>query len=82
MEDNLQQLIHDNNLVPINLQDVNGIWTRVNRKNPEEERSVIDYILVTQNLAENVCDVIVDEEGSYRIKGRTHSDRNTLLVTS
>jgi exonuclease III len=77
----LQKLIDDNNLVPINLKDKNGLWTREDRNNPEKQKSIIDYILLSQNLAENVTDIIVDEVGTYRIKGRSHSDHNSLLVT-
>ena len=77
----LQKLIDDNNLVPINLKDKKGLWTREDRKHPEKQKSIIDYILLSQNLAENVTDIIVDEVGTYRIKGRTHSDHNSLLVT-
>merc|ERR1712018_964343 len=77
----LQKLIDDNNLVPINLKDKKGLWTREDRKYPEKQKSIIDYILLSQNLAENVTDIIVDEVGTYRIKGRTHSDHNSLLVT-
>ena len=41
----LQELITDTNLIPISLKADRGIWTRVNRNNPNE-KSIINYILV------------------------------------
>ena len=47
----LQELITDTNLIPISLKADRGIWTRVNRNNPNE-KSIIDYILVDSKTAE------------------------------
>ncbi len=75
----LQDMIDFNKLHIASLNTSTGIWTRVNRQNPQE-RSVIDYILVTEGLSNKIAHTIVDEEGTYRIKGRRESDHNTMII--
>ena len=65
----LGEIMDNNDLTPANLNSNHGIWTRVNRKNAEK-KSVIDYILTTEQMARNIQSVIVDEEGNLRIKGK------------
>ena len=54
-------------------------WTRQNR-NKIEEKSIIDYILTTEKISNCAKEVIVDEQGLYRMKGRKESDHNTILM--
>ncbi len=75
----LQQLINNTNLTPLNTEGQNGLWTRVNRNNPEE-RSVIDYILTTPNIKKQVKDTYVDEKGDLRLKGKKETDHNTIIT--
>jgi len=75
----LQGLIDDLQLKPISLKSHTGTCTWKNRHN-NEEHSTIDYIITTEKLAKQTREVIVDEEGIYRIKGRKHSDHNTILT--
>lgn len=76
----LEEFIKDLDLDPVTLNSETGIWTRVNRKNPTE-RSVIDYILMDKKTSKEASDIIVDEEGIYRLKSKdTHSDHNSLLA--
>ncbi len=75
----LQQLINNTNLTPLNTEAQNGLWTRVNRNNPEE-RSVIDYILTTTNIKKQVKDTYVDEKGDLRLKGKRETDHNTIIT--
>ena len=77
--DNTQQ-ITDTNLIPISLKADRGIWTRVNRKKPNK-KSIIDYILVDSKTAVEVEEIIVDEIGTHRLRGKRESDHNTLLMT-
>ena len=49
----LREIINNNNLKPVNLEANHGIWTRVNRRN-DAEKSVIDYILITDQIACNI----------------------------
>ena len=63
----------------ISLKANRGLWTRVNRNNPLE-RSVIDYIIGTKEIAEAVEWIEIDEEGTIRIKGKKDSDHNTIAL--
>ena len=76
----LQNIIEDNNLIVANLKADAGIWTRVNRKN-NKKKSVIDYILTTPYVANNIQTLIVDEEGHLRIKGKNETDHNTITMS-
>ena len=76
----LREIMDNNDLTPANLKSNHGIWTRVNRKNAEQ-KSVIDYILTTEQIARNTQSVIVDEEGNLRIKGKNETDHNTIIMS-
>ena len=75
----LQELIDLGQLEVISLNDRDGAWTRVNRKNPNE-RSVIDYILTDSITKNEVNEVEVDETGLHRLQGSNgkESDHNTI----
>ena len=66
--------------MPANLNPNHGMWTRVNR-NKTEERSVIDYIMITQQISRYIKMITVDEEGNLRIKGKNETDHNTILMS-
>ena len=58
-----------------------GIWTRVNPNTPSE-RSVIDYVLTTPQLANATQNMVIDEEGHFRLHSRSKtSDHNTITLT-
>ena len=61
----LNEIIENNNLIPANLNPNHEMWTRVNR-NKTEERSVIDYIMITQQISRYIKMITVDEEGNLR----------------
>ena len=65
----LQEMITENNLTPATINADHGIWTRANRK-IKNEKSVIDYIMVSPRIMLGINTVIVDEEGHLRIKGK------------
>ena len=75
----LQKIIDDNKLDPITIRPNIIKYTRQNRNNPEE-KSIIDYVLVSEKLSPNLIETIVDQEGLYRIKGRKETDHNTILM--
>ena len=75
----LQNLINQHNLTPISTKANQGQWTRINRKNPNQ-KSIIDYIIISDSLNKYIKDIIIDEEGIYRIKGNNDSDHNTILL--
>ena len=76
----LQEMITENNLTPATINADHGIWTRANRK-IKNEKSVIDYIMVSPRIMSGINTVIVDEEGHLGIKGKNETDHNTLLMT-
>ena len=56
-----------------------GKITRVNRKNPEQ-KSAIDFLVVTEEIEQQIQSVTIDEEGHYLLKGTSPSDHNSILV--
>ena len=66
---------------PVSISQQGDIWTRVKRKAPNE-KSVIDYIITTEQIAEQMQEVNVDQNGLYRLKGRVESDHNTIVLTA
>ena len=56
-----------------------GSITRVNRKNPDE-RSAIDFLVVSEEAEQAVEKVEIDEEGDFLLKGSAASDHNSFLV--
>ena len=75
----LKRTIEDTGTTAVSLKASKGIWTRVNRKN-NRERSVIDYIIMTDEIAQEIRTIHIDEEGIYRLKGKEETDHNTILV--
>ena len=77
----MRNLIKNTGLQPINNKSKTGKWTRVNRKN-QNERSIIDYILVGEELRKRTLNVEIDEEGTRRLRGHnSESDHNTITAT-
>ena len=86
----LSTLMSDHNLIAVNhLDRCIGKWTRQNRCN-DEEKSVLDYILVHENMADSITEVVVDEDllltpynvikekgGNLSVK---YTDHNALLL--
>ncbi len=75
----LKELIEDTETIPINMDPKVCDWTRENRKK-KQEKSVIDYILVTPQTLPNVKEIRVDTAGTHRIKGKEETDHNTILL--
>ena len=77
----MQKMIDQTGIKVTTMRAQKGIWTRVNRSNPQE-RSIIDYVLMTERADENTYDIMIDETGEMRIKGRRESDHNTITATT
>lgn len=75
----MQNMIENTNMTPVSTQATMGNWTRVKRKD-NNERSVIDYILMSEQLVPAVNYIEIDEAGSYRLKGKAESDHNTIIM--
>ena len=77
----LDKMIDETELEAISTTAHKGNWTRVNRQKPTE-RSIIDYILTTKGIADKTTEIIIDEEGIMRLKGKKESDHNTIMMTT
>ena len=75
----MAEFLQNTGLQPMSLEAMTGIWTIVNRNN-QTEKSVIDYILATPHVAKQSINIIIDETGNLRIKGRKESDHNTINI--
>ena len=56
-----------------------GTVTRVNRKRVEE-RSAIDFLVVTDDIEENIQKLTIDEEGEFLVSGSSPSDHNSFVM--
>ena len=75
----LQEVLDNTQLIPITTKADYGCYTRVNRNNPNE-KSMIDYIMMSAAITKNISSTIIDEEGAHRVKSKKESDHNTILV--
>ena len=88
----LMSMCKETDLTPISAHEKYATWTRVNRKN-NQERSIIDYILVENNKEHIVEDLHIDNEGQFKIKNEDYTkingtniegnetDHNTMIIT-
>ena len=82
----LQNLIDKRKMAAPNIDPTKMItgqqtpWTRVKRLKPSE-RSIIDYILTSKSLNNNIEEVSIDTEGEIRLRGQKDSDHNTITMT-
>ena len=56
-----------------------GKWTRVNTKN-SNEKSIIDYAICSKTLSKDIMKVLIDDQETYKIKGKNKSDHNTFII--
>ncbi len=75
----LRAMLTNTNLMPLNLKRENVAWTRVNRKNTAE-KSIIDYLLISESSEKYTSDISVDTEGHLRLKGKNETDHNTISM--
>ena len=57
----LERMTRLTNMKVVSTTSKNGIWTRVNRNNPEE-KSIIDYVMTDYDITDQIEDIEVDEE--------------------
>ena len=75
----LEKMIKQTSLTPKSLEANIGNWTRVKRKDISE-RSVIDYVLMSEHIAKSTKYLEIDEVGVHRLKGKAEIDHNTIIV--
>ena len=65
----LNSMVEDTNTVISSLKANQGTWTRVNRKNTNE-RSIIDYVIMTEGINNTTKSIVIDEPGLHRLVGK------------
>ena len=75
----LQDLLDQTDMYPISLVSQTGTWTWENRHNPQQ-KSIIDYMLINRENANQIEENIVDEAGYLRAEGSKQSDHNTMFI--
>ena len=76
----LLQLVENTNLKLVNnTSKCKGRITRVNTKNPDEY-SAIDFLLATENAEKWITEMLIDEDGLYKLKGKNETDHNTICI--
>ena len=76
----LEKMLKDTKTKAISTESKTGLWTRINTKN-QNEKSIIDYIIIPDEDSKNVENIEVDEQEIYKISGEKKSDHNTITMT-
>ena len=76
----LEQIILSNDLQIPTIEKTKCKWTRVNRAN-DKEKSVIDYIITTQEMTHRLRNVSIDDQNHLSLTGKKQSDHNTITCT-
>ena len=72
-------MIDETDLRVISTEASIGNWTRVKRKDTNE-KSIIDYVIMTDNIASTTKYLKIDEIGTHRLKGKAETDHNTMVI--
>ena len=75
----MQRMLDETNMIPKSLEADIGHWTRVKRKDTKE-RSVIDYVLISEGIVNSIKHIEIDEIGACRLKGKEETDHNTIMI--
>ena len=76
----LLQVIEETNLLVINKSNkCSGKITRRNTKR-SDEYSAIDFVLATENTESIIKNMIIDEDGLFKVKGKNETDHNSIFV--
>jgi hypothetical protein len=74
----MERMLEMTTLTPISTKSKKGTWTRANRHNTLE-KSIIDYIICDDHMSRSLTDIVIDEEGILRPKGKNETDHNTII---
>ena len=76
----LLQVFENTNLHVLNkTEKCKGKITRINTKN-NTEYSAIDFVVASEETMPWIRNMLIDEDGLYKVKGRNQSDHNTILI--
>ena len=77
----LAKYVNDTDMVNVNTHKTHpGSWTRVNTNN-SQDKSIIDYIIVSKSLEPSIIESSTDNNNLYTIKGATQTDHNVITAT-
>ena len=76
----LEKLLEETDTIPISLHENQQAWTRVRKRKDKIEKSVIDYIIMSKDIASITKLVYVDEAGTHKLKGKEETDHSTIIV--
>ena len=75
----LENLLEMNRMQAITIKEDCIKWTRQNR-NLSDEKSIIDYVIATESISQHFNEILIDDKGTHRIKGKKESDHNTIMM--
>ena len=79
----LKELVEKYELDVLNFHpSATGKWTRIRKKKKTTERSVIDYIMVEENLKSRIEDVVIDEDKLYTPWRLVYSKKQRHIIFS
>ena len=77
----LQGLLETTHMRAINISKSHvGTWTRINTRNANE-KSVIDYAILTRNLHDRIIESETDENNTLNIRGKQPTDHRAITMT-
>ena len=76
----LEKLLEDTGTEVISLKENPQAWTRVRKRKEEVEKSIIDYVIMTHDIASKTKLIHVDEAGIHKLKGKEETDHSTIII--
>ena len=80
----MKLMINNTNTKIPSIQKIKPDWTRNKEKTIDgrkiHEKSIIDYVITCSEMEKNITNIVNDQEGIYRIKGKKESDHNTFII--
>ena len=76
----LQKMLDDTDTKPVTLQADIVAWTRTRKRKDIMEKSIIDYVIMSNPIADLTKMVHIDEAGIYKLKGKEETDHNTITI--
>ena len=76
----LEEFLKQTNTTATNTLPVHtGTWTRENRNN-NNDKSVIDYVIISNNLINKITESTTDDTSIFPIKGKHRTDPNIITT--
>ena len=76
----LKKMLDETDTIPVTMEDSVIKWTRSRKRLSSIEKSVIDYVIMTQNMKDMTKLVYVDATGSFILNGKEETDHSTIIT--